>query len=70
VDAEAAKRFDKLEAKLDAYFLGSDGHHHTVESAVAHVTQGAAYKSKRGTLWARLFRRSDARATIVAPVKK
>lgn len=73
VDAKAQAEFDEVNAKLDyltKMFLGSDGQHHTVEVAVAHVTQGAGYLSKKGTLWQRLFRKADATPAPAPAVKK
>jgi GH25 family lysozyme M1 (1,4-beta-N-acetylmuramidase) len=70
VDAKAQAEFDALKAQVAGIydcFKGSDGHHHTVESAVAHVTQGNNYLSKKGHVWARLFRRREARPSIVVP---
>lgn len=66
LDPDVKARFTAIENKVDAIyrcFIGTDGHHHTVEGSVAHVTQGQAYLSRRGRAWARLFRKSDTAAT-------
>lgn len=61
MDAEATAAFaalnhradaqDRQIATLVAFFLGSDGHHHTVESTVSHVAQGSPWASGKGHIY-------------------
>jgi predicted chitinase len=62
LDPDVKAQFALVNHKIDNLykcFVGSDGAHHTVEGAVAHVTQGATYATRRGHLWTRLFRTND-----------